>query len=105
MKKAKNKSVFSNKTAVILVLLVVLLVVFGIVMVYSASYYSAQRNYNNSMFFLTKQIVGFVLGLVALIILSKVNYNKLSKFSIPLFIFSIVLLYIISNNFILWNYM
>ena len=35
---------------------IIFLVAFGILMVYSASYYSAELSYGNSMFFAKKQI-------------------------------------------------
>ena len=49
-------------------------------MVYSASYYSADIHYNNQYYFLTKQIIGVVLGLIALVAMRYVNYQKLIKF-------------------------
>ena len=39
-----------------------LMLAFGVVMVYSASSYSAEVNYGNEYFFMTKQIVGCVGG-------------------------------------------
>lgn len=62
------------------VLCVVSLSVFGCVMVYSASYYSAGVNLGNEYFFLIKQIIGVVLGLLALFSLSFLNYQKLIKY-------------------------
>lgn len=90
----KNK-IKMPKTSVILCILTIFLVLFGVLMVYSASYYSAQRNYNNPYFFLTKQLFGFVIGLVCMILLSKFNYNKLQKFSIVLFVISLILLVLV----------
>ncbi len=48
-------------------------------MVYSASSYTALQNYGDSMFFATKQIIGVVLGLVALFLCYNINYSWLSK--------------------------
>ena len=61
-------------------------------MVYSASYYSAELTYGDSMFFAKKQIVGAIIGLVGLIICSFINYNKLLKLKWPAIIISVVLL-------------
>ena len=95
MKKITKNNTKLSKTSILLCILTIFLVLFGILMVYSASYYSAQRNYNNPYFFLTKQIFGFVLGLICMILLSKFNYNKLQKFSLIFFIISVVLLLLV----------
>ena len=59
---------------------VLFLAIFGCVMVYSASHYSAEVHFGNPTYFLTKQIIGVILGLGALIGLSFVNHEKLKKF-------------------------
>ena len=59
---------------------VLFLAVFGCVMVYSASHYSAEVHFGNPNYFLTKQIIGVILGLGALIGLSFVDHEKLKKF-------------------------
>ena len=76
----------------ILLICTLFLVGFGILMVYSASYYSAELTYGDSMFFAKKQIVGAIIGLVGLIICSFINYNKLLKLKWPAIIISVVLL-------------
>lgn len=79
---------------------VIFLVVFGALMVYSSSFYMAERNYGNKFFFLIKQVIGIVLGLVCMLFLSKVDYKSLSKFSIPLLVISFVLLLLVFVPFI-----
>ncbi len=73
-------------------LLTLFLVSFGAIMVYSASYYSAQKNYNNQYFFLIKQLVGIAVGFVFMLFFSKFDYNKLSKFSTVFVVFTVALL-------------
>lgn len=60
-------------------LLVIVLAGFGCVMVYSASFYSAQYHYNNAEFFLYKQLLGFVLGIGGMIAFSLIDYHILGK--------------------------
>ena len=67
----------------------------GCVMVFSASYYSAGVHLNNEYYFLIKQIIGVVLGLIALIALSFVNYRKLIKFKWWAVLASVVLLVLV----------
>lgn len=71
------------------------LAIFGCVMVYSASYYSASINFGNQYYFLIKQIVGVVLGLVALITLSFFNYQKLVKYKWWAVLVAVVLLLLV----------
>lgn len=80
MKKILSVKSNQNKNFFIIFFATLLLTIFGCVMVYSASMYSAELNYNNKYFFLTKQIIGVVLGLVALFITYKIDYHKLKKF-------------------------
>ena len=72
----KSSSIFIKISLVVL-----FLVCFGCVMVYSASYYSAMNTYNNQYHFLIKQIVGVVLGLVAMFVFSRIDYHKFTKWS------------------------
>jgi len=60
----------ASKNSVIIFCCTLFLVVFGCVMVYSASKYSASVNYNDQFFYLKKQILGVVIGLVGLVVCS-----------------------------------
>lgn len=74
---------------------VAFLAVTGCVMVYSASYYSADVHLGNQYHFLIKQIIGVVLGIFALIALSFVNYQKLIRFKWWAVLASIILLVLV----------
>lgn len=56
------------------------LAVFGCVMVFSASKYSALVNYGNKFFYLKKQIVGVIIGIIGLIVCTFVNHKIYKKF-------------------------
>jgi cell division protein FtsW len=45
-----------------ILILTIMLVLFGIVMVFSASFYYAEQNFNDQYFFFKKQIIGAVAG-------------------------------------------
>lgn len=64
---------------IIISLLVGVLVIFGCIMVYSASFYSANYHYGNKYFFLFKQLLGVVLGVFAMIALTFIDYHLLNK--------------------------
>ncbi len=91
----KNAFIKSKKTNVWLLLSVGLLVLIGFIFVYSASSYSASINYNNKYYFLTKQIIGALIGTFVLIFASKLDYKIYQKFKLPILITGIVLLAIV----------
>ena len=80
---------------VLLLVLVVLLTIIGAVFIYSASSYSAKSTYKDEFFFVKKQIIGIVLGLISMLVISRINYEKLKKASLYLAILSVVLLAIL----------
>ena len=65
-----------NKRIVIYMLL---LCVFGFLMIYSASYYSADIRYGDSFYFVKKQLGGFLIGLAIFIFACNFDYHKLYK--------------------------
>ncbi|MBQ9728765.1 MAG: putative lipid II flippase FtsW [Clostridia bacterium] len=50
---------------------------FGVVAIYSASHYVAETQYGDGFYFVKKQLLGFVLGLVAMFICCRLDYSKL----------------------------
>ena len=71
---------------------VVLLSAIGTVFIYSASNYSAAATYGDAFFFVKKQVIGILLGIVVMIFTAFFDYQKLKKFTIPVSILSFVLL-------------
>ncbi len=84
-----------NKNIIVIVLLVLILVGFGCLMVYSASFYSAEYHYENKYFFLFKQIFGVILGIVAMFFFSFVDYHLLKKYKYWIVAISIILLVLV----------
>ena len=71
---------------------VLLLAGWGVVCVYSASSYNAEVQYGDAFYFFKKQIVGFVLGVAAMIGMSFVPYEKMRRAGVPALVVSLVLL-------------
>lgn len=100
-KKSKFSNIFSfknfkfNQVNYTLLLITIMLAIFGVIMVYSASCYTAQIQYNNDKFFMIKQICGVAIGLVLLIFMSFVDYHKLEKIKWVILVVSIVLLVLV----------
>ena len=82
----------SYKNSIIIVVCTFVLVITGIVMVYSASKYSAEMNYGNSLFYMKKQLIGAILGTGALIGTSLINHKVYKKFYLVAYIGGVVLL-------------
>ena len=80
-KKVNFKIDFKNIDYALLIS-VILLSAFGAIMVYSASSYNGAVNYGDSAFFLKKQIVGLILGTVALLVLYKIDYHLYAKYAL-----------------------
>ena len=74
-------------------IIVILLLCYGSIMVFSSSYAFAEQNFHNSMFFVKKQTMWAAVGLVVMIIFSKIDYRILRKFTLPIFCASYVLLW------------
>lgn len=87
----REGKIFDAKTLSIF-LLVCGLSIFGCIMVYSASSYIANYRYSNPYFYLTKQIVGAVLGIIAMFVCTFVNHQKLKKLKWWVVIISAILL-------------
>ena len=77
---------------VALPILVVLVAAFGVLMVYSASYYAAEKQFGNAFYFMKKQLVGFILGVVAMLAAGFFPYRNLKKLKWPALIVSLALL-------------
>ena len=71
---------------------VILLAGLGVVFVYSASSYNAEVQYGDALYFFRKQLVGLVLGLVAMAGIAFLDYRKLAKLGLPALILSLALL-------------
>lgn len=79
----------------ILLICVLLLAVIGVFMVYSASSYSASINFNNKYHFLTKQIIGDLIGVGLLVLFMFINIEKTKKLKYVFLGLSIIMLAIV----------
>ncbi len=74
---SKCKKIDSLSLAVLF--LTIFLCVFGCIMVYSASSYSALKNFGNKYYFLIKHIIGVIVGFCGLVFFYFFNSDKLKK--------------------------
>ncbi|HVE40772.1 MAG TPA: putative lipid II flippase FtsW [Planctomycetota bacterium] len=83
-----------SRNAVIVVALSLALVAIGVVMLYSATAVMAEKSprYNDSTWFLKRQLVWVLLGIAAMIVTARVPYTFWERWRIPVLIGALVLL-------------
>lgn len=74
---------------------IIILLCAGIVMVASASSYYALSNYNNSNYFLVRQLFFGIIGFIFMIIISNINYKRYKKWGYLFYIICLVLLVLV----------
>jgi cell division protein FtsW len=72
--------------------IVLILAGFGLAMVYSASAVSALRVFGDSFHFFKKQMLWFVSGFAALMIVQEFDYRRYSRFTLPMIVLSFIFL-------------
>ncbi|MGN0628501.1 MAG: putative lipid II flippase FtsW [Oscillospiraceae bacterium] len=98
-----------GKIDVTFLVLVLILLTFGLVMLFSASYAYAFYNKGNSFYYIERQLFFAVMGVVAMLAVSQVNYKILQKYSLLLFAGTLCLLVIVlfmrdKDGFARWIY-
>ena len=93
----KHSDINSKRTSgdIFIPISVVLLTIIGTVFIYSASSYSAGATYGDSFYFVKKQVIGILLGIVAMIGACFIDYKKLKKFRYLVAIISVILLLLV----------
>lgn len=74
---------------------ILLLLALGVSMVYSASSYYASRKFGNKEYYLIRQLVWATLGVIAMLVVSRIDYKRLAQFSPILMLVSIILLVLV----------
>ncbi len=93
MRKRKQTKIPLDYT---LIMLIVILVVFGLVMIYSTSYYTATSKYGNPAHWVIRQGIFAAVGLVAMIGVSFFDYHKFWKWSLWFYIVvNVALVYVL----------
>lgn len=82
-KKTKSGDVF-------LIVSLAILCVLGLVFIYSASNYVAEKDYGDKFFFVKKQAIGYGIGFVAYLFFAFFDYKKLKKYAVFALVFSLV---------------
>ncbi len=86
---------FKSKYATWITILTFLLIGVGMVMIYSASSYVAEVRYHDSFFYVKKQLLGFITGIVAFFCASIIKPEYLDKSRWIIMMFSLVLMVLV----------
>lgn len=73
----------------------ILLCLFGLIMVYSSSNVWSLYKYNDSFYYVKHQGIFFLIGLILILIIKKIDYNLYKKYASIIFLISILLLILV----------
>ncbi len=73
-----------------LLVVTVILLVIGVEMVYSASFVVAQKEYGDSTYFLSKQVIWALVGTALMAAAALVDYHQLERLSVPMMVVAVV---------------
>ncbi len=90
--KRKNETVKRGKIDIIFLSFVLILLTIGLVMLFSASYAYSYEYYGNSYKFISRQSLFAVAGVVIMLLVSKIDYHILKRFTWPIFLVVILML-------------
>ena len=75
---------------------IIFLTVFGLIMIYSSSYYNAQVNGQPPSYYMVRQAQIAFAGFVMMLVISKMNYHFFAKFTIPAIVVSYVCMLLVN---------
>ncbi len=100
--KNKRKSLFTKSDILTLggidipfFAIVIALMTIGLVMLFSATYPYGLSKFGDSYYYSKRQLLFMILGVAAMMIISKMNYQLIKKFVLPLFVVTIGLLVLV----------
>lgn len=80
-----------------LLLVIIFLVCFGLVMLYSASAYSAQSDFNDDMSYFTKQAIISVASFVWMFVVSRIDYHLYGAFATEIYWFAMAMMALVQT--------
>lgn len=85
----------NKKLELTLFISVILISLFGVIMIYSSSYIWAEYKYNDPYKYLKNQALFFCIGIVLMVVISKIDYKKYFKYSNKILITCVILLILV----------
>lgn len=81
-----------NRPDSIFIIAVVLLAIYGSIMVFSAGYAYADFRYNDGLYFVKRQAVWLVIGIIAMITVSRIDIDLIRRHTVKAYVLTLVLL-------------
>ena len=81
-----------NRPDSIFIIAVVLLAIYGSIMVFSAGYAYADFRYNDGLYFVKRQAVWLVIGILAMITVSRIDIDLIRRHTVKAYVLTLVLL-------------
>lgn len=81
-----------------LVAVLIFLLCFGLIMLYSTSYYSAQSEHNgDGTFYFKRQLIISALGMIVMYVVTKIDYHIYAKYAKHIYIISFILMALVQT--------
>ena len=81
-----------------LVAVLIFLLCFGLIMLYSTSYYSAQIDYDgDGTYYFRRQLMISALGLVVMYVVTKIDYHLYARYAKALYVISFILMALVQT--------
>lgn len=80
---------------VVFLILVLCLLGFGLVMVASSSYVAALHKYDDSYYYIKRQLLFAIVGVVAMLVVPRFDYHALRRFALILLVVSVLMLMLV----------
>ena len=78
-----------------LLFIVLFLLGFGLIMIYSASSYEAYDTYGDAAYYMKKQLIANIIGLVFMIVIANIPYTFWERFATLGYVVSMVLIFLV----------
>lgn len=78
-----------------LLILTLIISSFGVLMIYSASNVIGLKEYNDSFYYFKRQFIFFVIGIILMMLVTKIDLKYLYKYSLHIFLFCFLLLILV----------
>lgn len=80
-----------------LLLVIIFLMCFGLVMLYSTSAYSAKSDFNNDMYYFSKQAIISILSVAVMFVVSRIDYHIYGAFAFECYIIALIMMALVQT--------
>jgi cell division protein FtsW len=94
---SKKTKYINRQIDMSLLVTVIFLIAFGLIMIYSTSSYEAAMKYGDAAYFLKKQLLSTVIGVIAMAFFAMVDYRKWSGLAVPGYIVTIICIILVMS--------